>query len=478
MDKIQEIITNSRQFVAEAAADKNVGNETITIETDIFPRSEQEDKLRDDGKDFSFHDSVRMAIAETADVAGTPLPKYKIIDGFGPEGQNPVVAFTGKRQELQKFFIASMGLTTLEELKAEWTGEDELFKSFDFDDDSYDWPFDEKKTKKSLERKKTESRDFKNLAWKKGTNDKEWLSQLDVEGKYELYTVEDEVGVVDSALLAAMPGSTDTYLVSIAAEGDGIQFEKEFPQTADGWKQGKSLLRSMIGVGVNESKERLLKKVKGNDGRVVKIYKDTDNGEFVCKLFVNGKHTSKDDYFTDDKKDATTTAKDMVKESYVRPVKEASVSDSSKYPLFYTVGVEDNSGDELDEIMSALSSHKSSIFHVEAAAGDGMVYVAVHHSKARGPGAALQLVKKLLDAKGIYVSESKKNRRHSVKEAKAAKEAVDLENPHANYNYIKVGTHQMKHWIVELSDMIDDLNTPGARRVLSAIIDTMKQRIA
>lgn len=44
---------------------------------------------------------------------------------------------------------------------------------------------------------------------------------------------------------------------------------------------------------------------------VVKAYKDTDTGEYVCKLYENNVHYEPADYFTDDKQDALDTAELM-----------------------------------------------------------------------------------------------------------------------------------------------------------------------
>jgi hypothetical protein len=45
---------------------------------------------------------------------------------------------------------------------------------------------------------------------------------------------------------------------------------------------------------------------------LVKVYRDSANDEFVCKLFISGKHKPRADYFTNDKADAIATAEHMV----------------------------------------------------------------------------------------------------------------------------------------------------------------------
>ena len=45
--------------------------------------------------------------------------------------------------------------------------------------------------------------------------------------------------------------------------------------------------------------------------RAVRIYKDSDTGEFVCKLYTEGKHFEPADYFTNEFGDAFGTAEFM-----------------------------------------------------------------------------------------------------------------------------------------------------------------------
>ena len=102
-------------------------------------------------------------------------------------------------------------------------------------------------------------------------------------------------------------------VVKITAPRDDIRKLLDYYNSGDK-EETERMMNDYLESVRKESKERLLKQVKGNDGNVVKIYKDSDTGEFICKLFKKGKHSSKSDYHTDDKKDATRTAKEMVKE--------------------------------------------------------------------------------------------------------------------------------------------------------------------
>ena len=47
--------------------------------------------------------------------------------------------------------------------------------------------------------------------------------------------------------------------------------------------------------------------ISGNE-RCVKVYKDAEYGEFVCRLFINGVENATASYHTDDKLDALQTA--------------------------------------------------------------------------------------------------------------------------------------------------------------------------
>lgn len=47
--------------------------------------------------------------------------------------------------------------------------------------------------------------------------------------------------------------------------------------------------------------------------RQVKIYWDNENEEYVCKLYIAGKHYEPADYFTSDREDAIRTASSMEK---------------------------------------------------------------------------------------------------------------------------------------------------------------------
>jgi hypothetical protein len=44
-----------------------------------------------------------------------------------------------------------------------------------------------------------------------------------------------------------------------------------------------------------------------------KVYRDTENAEFVVKLFKAGKHEVKADYHTEDRQDAKQTAWEMLR---------------------------------------------------------------------------------------------------------------------------------------------------------------------
>lgn len=45
---------------------------------------------------------------------------------------------------------------------------------------------------------------------------------------------------------------------------------------------------------------------------IVKVYFDSDWGEYRCRLFVQGVENTDSEYFTDDKNDAIDTAQAMV----------------------------------------------------------------------------------------------------------------------------------------------------------------------
>jgi hypothetical protein len=49
----------------------------------------------------------------------------------------------------------------------------------------------------------------------------------------------------------------------------------------------------------------------GDDTVIVKIYRDSEWNEFVCRLFVNGAELTDASYHTDDKQDAIDTAQAM-----------------------------------------------------------------------------------------------------------------------------------------------------------------------
>jgi len=55
----------------------------------------------------------------------------------------------------------------------------------------------------------------------------------------------------------------------------------------------------------------------GDDTVIVKIYRDSEWNEFVCRLFVNGAELKDSSYHTDDKQDAIDTAQSMLLLSYM-----------------------------------------------------------------------------------------------------------------------------------------------------------------
>lgn len=60
--------------------------------------------------------------------------------------------------------------------------------------------------------------------------------------------------------------------------------------------------------------QRLLDTLSSSNGKVVaKLYRDTEWEEFIVKLWVGGVYQSNADYHTDDKGDAQSTMKDMVR---------------------------------------------------------------------------------------------------------------------------------------------------------------------
>ena len=49
----------------------------------------------------------------------------------------------------------------------------------------------------------------------------------------------------------------------------------------------------------------------GDDAVMVKVYRDSEWNEFVCRLFVDGAEMKSASYHTDDKQDAIDTAQAM-----------------------------------------------------------------------------------------------------------------------------------------------------------------------
>jgi len=48
------------------------------------------------------------------------------------------------------------------------------------------------------------------------------------------------------------------------------------------------------------------------EGCTIKVYRDSEYNEFICREFINGKLQPLNDYFTTDKEDAIGTAKAML----------------------------------------------------------------------------------------------------------------------------------------------------------------------
>lgn len=58
---------------------------------------------------------------------------------------------------------------------------------------------------------------------------------------------------------------------------------------------------------------RLLTTLQGSpDIMTVRVYRDSDWGEYVCRLYVQGTHDPECDYHTDDVRDAMQTARAML----------------------------------------------------------------------------------------------------------------------------------------------------------------------
>lgn len=77
------------------------------------------------------------------------------------------------------------------------------------------------------------------------------------------------------------------------------------------------LIRLRIGITKGTFKMKLIRIVQlpdaGKTARVVKIKYDGGTEEYVCQLFISGKHYEPADYFTTDNEDAFETAKLMCK---------------------------------------------------------------------------------------------------------------------------------------------------------------------
>jgi hypothetical protein len=61
---------------------------------------------------------------------------------------------------------------------------------------------------------------------------------------------------------------------------------------------------------------RLIGKLE-HGNREIKLYKDTDWGEFRVKFYIDGEHQTEADYHTDDKQDASDTARSFLSKAEV-----------------------------------------------------------------------------------------------------------------------------------------------------------------
>lgn len=89
-----------------------------------------------------------------------------------------------------------------------------------------------------------------------------------------------------------------------------------------GSSEKKSLWRSEWGdIETQDGAARdgmTLKFTETSGNAVVKVYWNSDEREFICRLFVDGKENTAASYFTDDLEDAKATAKDMVRRASTR----------------------------------------------------------------------------------------------------------------------------------------------------------------
>jgi len=70
--------------------------------------------------------------------------------------------------------------------------------------------------------------------------------------------------------------------------------------------------------------ERLINHFESADKKYsVKVYYESGNREYICKLFVAGKHRTQADYFTDDKNDALMTAANMLQRAEIKKPRKA-----------------------------------------------------------------------------------------------------------------------------------------------------------
>lgn len=92
------------------------------------------------------------------------------------------------------------------------------------------------------------------------------------------------------------------------------------------WKEVHRLMRVAMGISDASAQDasRLVDTIR--DGSFYcKIYYDSDLEEYCCKLYEGGIYHAEADYFTDDKSDAQSSARDMV-----RRLKASTARDSAK----------------------------------------------------------------------------------------------------------------------------------------------------
>lgn len=113
--------------------------------------------------------------------------------------------------------------------------------------------------------------------------------------EYSTITSVDPAGESYRNLTALLNGLSQEQLKQLAAAG--IKFVS-------------GLARNRV---TRDGVLRLVDKVVGVKS-IVRVYYDDDlDGEYICQLFVNGKHNEAADYYTDSKSDAVGTAREMVR---------------------------------------------------------------------------------------------------------------------------------------------------------------------